>query len=208
MKKSYLLGAVCACLSSLVLPISVNAALLDFEGMNNSVTTYSADGYNFEFSFSGWFIGQYVSYNNNGTTVLNGQGAYSVTGLGNYVDISLTNGSTFDVSMFDASIMHNSFSSGSLFVTGLLSGGGTVTETVSLSNTYNTYSLPSAFTDLTSIRFGEMGGSPDWLGSAGISIDNIQFSTVPIPPALWLFGSGLLVLIGLTRRRKAVTPQF
>jgi hypothetical protein len=41
-----------------------------------------------------------------------------------------------------------------------------------------------------------------------IGIDNIRFgqnppAAVPIPPALWLFGSGLLGLIGIARRKKA-----
>jgi hypothetical protein len=38
----------------------------------------------------------------------------------------------------------------------------------------------------------------------GIEVDHVQFgAAVPIPASLWLFGSGLLGLIGLTRRRKA-----
>ena len=37
---------------------------------------------------------------------------------------------------------------------------------------------------------------------AGTYIANL--STVPIPPALWLFGSGLLGLIGVSRRRKSI----
>jgi hypothetical protein len=34
-----------------------------------------------------------------------------------------------------------------------------------------------------------------------ISLDRLQFNTVPLPPALWLFGSGLLGLIGMTKRK-------
>ena len=33
--------------------------------------------------------------------------------------------------------------------------------------------------------------------------DNVQFNTIPIPSALWLFSSGLLGLIGISRRKKA-----
>jgi hypothetical protein len=36
---------------------------------------------------------------------------------------------------------------------------------------------------------------------SGLLVDNI--SSVPIPPALWLFGSGLLGLAGMARRKKA-----
>ena len=33
-------------------------------------------------------------------------------------------------------------------------------------------------------------------------LDNIQLSSVPIPATVWLFGSGLLGLIGIARRKK------
>jgi hypothetical protein len=34
-------------------------------------------------------------------------------------------------------------------------------------------------------------------------VDNIRIEAVPVPAAVWLFGSGLLGLVGITRRRKA-----
>ena len=34
------------------------------------------------------------------------------------------------------------------------------------------------------------------------AIDNLVFSAVPIPAAIWLFGSGLLGLVGMARRKK------
>jgi hypothetical protein len=42
-------------------------------------------------------------------------------------------------------------------------------------------------------------------GPDTIGIDNfrIESSVVPIPPAIWLFGSGLLGLVGVARRKKA-----
>ncbi len=51
------------------------------------------------------------------------------------------------------------------------------------------------------INTNGLGGSSDNVG-----LDNIQFSqvsAVPVPAAAWLFGSGLLGLIGMARRRKA-----
>jgi len=38
------------------------------------------------------------------------------------------------------------------------------------------------------------------MGGSG-AIDNIRFTVVPIPPAAWLFGTGLIGLAGLARRR-------
>ena len=45
---------------------------------------------------------------------------------------------------------------------------------------------------------------PSWNGpslAATLGIDNI--TAVPVPAAFWLFGSGLLGLIGIARRKKA-----
>lgn len=39
-----------------------------------------------------------------------------------------------------------------------------------------------------------------WSGTT-VSVDAFQFNAVPIPAAFWLFGSGLIGLIGLARRR-------
>ena len=41
--------------------------------------------------------------------------------------------------------------------------------------------------------------------SGAVVIDDmvISYSSVPIPPAVWLFGTGLLGLIGVARRKKA-----
>jgi hypothetical protein len=38
----------------------------------------------------------------------------------------------------------------------------------------------------------------------GYSLDNVAFSPIPIPGALWLFGSGLLGLIALSKGKKRV----
>ena len=43
-----------------------------------------------------------------------------------------------------------------------------------------------------------------WHDSGGlVQLANISYNTVPIPASVWLFGSGLLGLIGIARRKKA-----
>ena len=49
--------------------------------------------------------------------------------------------------------------------------------------------------------FGFAGAPPPSLGQYGIEIS--QIAAVPVPAAVWLFGSGLLGLIGIARRKKA-----
>jgi hypothetical protein len=42
----------------------------------------------------------------------------------------------------------------------------------------------------------------DWLDADGIDI-GVRISAVPVPAAAWLFGSGLLGLVGIARKKKA-----
>ena len=53
-------------------------------------------------------------------------------------------------------------------------------------------------TTYTSGKFGFYTQSQD-----GVTFSNLMITAVPIPPAIWLFGSGLIGLIGLAGRKKA-----
>lgn len=41
-------------------------------------------------------------------------------------------------------------------------------------------------------------------GTEVTGLDNVLLATVPLPPAIWLFGSGLLWLVGIPRRKKRI----
>jgi len=53
-------------------------------------------------------------------------------------------------------------------------------------------------TTYTSGKFGFYTQSQD-----GVTFSNLMITAVPIPPAIWLFGSGLIGLIGIAKRRKS-----
>jgi hypothetical protein len=55
---------------------------------------------------------------------------------------------------------------------------------------------PLNFEDVLSLQLTVLPGDADF-----VKIDNIA-TTVPVPAAVWLFGSGLLGLIGIARRKK------
>ena len=53
------------------------------------------------------------------------------------------------------------------------------------------------------IRFANLDGSDSFGGRTGLSEVRFYASPVPVPAAVWLFGSGLLGLVGIARRKKA-----
>jgi hypothetical protein len=57
----------------------------------------------------------------------------------------------------------------------------------------------SGYTGISRIYFDDSSTS------AGLAFGEITFQPVPIPAAVWLFGSGLLGLAGMSRRKKAMT---
>ena len=61
------------------------------------------------------------------------------------------------------------------------------------------------FTGETFSTLGITPGTYEWAWGSGASADlfTLNVSAVPIPAAVWLFGSGLLGLIGVARRKKA-----
>jgi len=48
--------------------------------------------------------------------------------------------------------------------------------------------------------YGFADVSAPQLGQYGIEISSVEISQVPVPAALWLFGSGLIGLVGVMRR--------
>ena len=56
---------------------------------------------------------------------------------------------------------------------------------------------PAGFNSIT-FNFDIAGGY-----TGGMGVGNMTVSTIPVPAAIWLFGSGLVGLIGLARRKKS-----
>jgi hypothetical protein len=52
------------------------------------------------------------------------------------------------------------------------------------------------------LQIGFTNTATNFNGS-GVFYDNLNVSAVPVPAAAWLFGSGLLGLVGVARRRKS-----
>jgi hypothetical protein len=69
------------------------------------------------------------------------------------------------------------------------------------------YTLAIAITNVGRVVFdqGNSGVLPGTAsGSGGVVMTEFSYSVVPIPAAVWLFGSGLLGIFGLSKRKRAV----
>ena len=129
---------------------------------------------------------------------------------GDQFDIVESSASLFSLSQFDGAETHEGITSlyaEQIRVVGTYGGGGTVTADFTLDwfqdgddagNDFQTFFLPSSFTGLSSVTFSGIGvNSTDYF-----SLDNVVLnSAVPVPAAAWLFGSGLIGLIGIARRK-------
>jgi hypothetical protein len=61
--------------------------------------------------------------------------------------------------------------------------------------------LPNAAA--TAVRYGNAQGFSTWTLNSNGSLVYAAPSAVPVPAAVWLFGSGLLGLVGISRRKKS-----
>ncbi len=116
------------------------------------------------------------------------------------ITISKLSAGTFSVQSFDASEWYvDNTRNQDLQAIGVLSGGGTVTQTFITDSVFafETFTLSSSFTNLTSFSLIDNDSVMAW--------DNIvvdQQATVPEPTSLAVFGLGALGLVASRRRRK------
>jgi hypothetical protein len=178
---------------------------IDFEGVvadSDSlipVTPYTEDGYKITASdINGIFGKDWIGLNSNGSAVFgwcsNGISCESIESI-TLVESGGIN--PFDLLSLDSSNLNFEFA-GSLSGIGNYDGGGSISTTLVLStNTWNTYSFDSSWQGLSSVMIAPVTGNWD------PAIDNIVVNTVPIPAAVWLFGSALAGLGWLRRRKTA-----
>ncbi len=86
------------------------------------------------------------------------------------------------------------FSGGTFTLTGNINGGGTITETFTFLDRgqWDLYTLSSEWQNLDSVDF--------LATTTHLHFDNISVSQVPVPAAVWLFGSGLMGLLGMKKK--------
>lgn len=88
-------------------------------------------------------------------------------------------------------------------VGGLLSSNNSDQYHIGYADNGDVDTVVGKFNDPTASNWGSLGTSPVAADAALIYADFIPGATVPVPAAVWLFGSGLLGLVGMARRKKA-----
>jgi hypothetical protein len=196
---------------SLILPLvllffggTAHAVTIDFEDILPTyfgLSTYQEDGFTLTSNVPD---GTIIDVNNDvrGNLGIFSGGTNSQTMVWGEINtlstISITNDAAtpFYLLALDASSMGNA--SGQLTLTGTLAGGGTVQQVLNLNSALTTYNI-TGLNGLSGLDISFDGGAY----FAPFDLDNVQLSIVPVPAAVWLFGSALVGLAGWSRRRIA-----
>jgi hypothetical protein len=112
------------------------------------------------------------------------------------VTFSKSNGSAFNLGEFDYAFAGNG--DWSVTLSGVKSGGSNVSLDLTLSEIdgrYSNYSATSLFTNIVSFSIQNNASAPP------MALDNIVLTAVPVPAAVWLFGSALAGLGWLRRKQ-------
>ena len=134
---------------------------------------------------------------------------YEADGIGSAIDLSAYDRIYFDwaADLEDASVRVRIFSpnpeaTGAVWTdinwTGLPSTGGTTPSDLQRQST-----MLIDWTGVDATNIIRLDFRVDGVANLDSTIDNITLSSIPIPPTIWLFGSGLLGLVGISRRKKA-----
>lgn len=188
--------------TTLVLSTSVNAALinLDFEEINNTnlaVSGRSLDtqGFNLNNDFNNsssilhWARTSSYNADPDGVTFTHGFTGTTTT-------LTQLNGGTFDLFSIDFGDVYNTGVSQNISINAVTNSGSLLSTVVSTDSIIGLETFILNWSNILSASWTETSGSY-------LQLDNISVSSVPVPAAVWLFGTGLVGLIGVARRKKA-----
>lgn len=201
--KSILLAA-----TALVLSTSANAVVIEFDDITKTATAPITDGYD-GFNWGGINVGGGTPPWWPGSGFENGRvsGKYVAWQSGVLQSaISLSGGGVFD---FNGAYFTAAWNTGlNITVDGLLNNS-LIYSSISSFNTDAPTWFNLNFSGIDKLLISAIGGVNAGLGGAGVfwAMDNFTYNeeipAVPVPAAVWLFGSGLIGLIGIARRKKA-----
>jgi hypothetical protein len=172
---------------------AANAAsvIVDFNGVpaGYPVATLDSDGFRFTAGTEDFAVGE--NFGPAATTAL------AISGVDSTMDL-LVNG-TFSLDTFKMRTFTGEDED--IVVTGYFQSGGLITRNLTITSSYApTYEFAAAWQGLVSIQFDTSGGSPVYVDNI---VTDVVASVVPVPAAVWLFGSALAGLGWLRRKQTA-----
>lgn len=202
MKKSRLPGALCVDIFSVfvlptrialigVLPVCLVATMSSAQASLIGDTVYSYHEFPTQFSDH--------SGNDSAVVTADSSDIMDPHGYGSY---------TIDVNSDTITIIHNqlywniSEDFNGMFIDSLNDSSGNPLSSVSVITDISNWSDSLLSFDEDSIWINLIYPNDQQLGVGNITL-SLDFASVPIPAAAWLFGSGLLGLVGMARRKKA-----
>ena len=224
MKKSRLLGAVCACILGFISSLS-HAITLHTSDFINDATRANFNGFESIPNDGDQYTGGSGPYIEDGISVeqIDGDGGndiwvtfsaathegsyswYPVGGDSGYTMITMADGSDFTNIGFYAGTGAAGVSS--IIFDLLLDGASVYSGSTPFTGVNNNIPMYIGFSgggfDSVLVRDNCSGSTMYDGGCNALTLDAIETSSaVPIPTAFWLFGSGLLGLTGIARRKK------
>lgn len=126
------------------------------------------------------------------------------TGTGSGFSVSSTDGGQSGIWVIsDPAITHLAFKADTYFILGKVTTGSGAWEMDPATWDLSLATCPAA---ICTVDPGPRAYVPaDFLNGGGqiADLSNLRaFSVIPVPPAVWLFGSGLVGLVGISRRKK------
>lgn len=206
--------------------IAAPVALLMFAGTAQAVSL----GTNGDFE-SGAFDGSWVTFPNAGTTTIISPGSNGSTYAGEASAINVPTGATMKFANVGAGLLipgqdftvnfdwkgtngiggvidirvFSELSAGGVSKTDILAGGTGAGLTADWTNfgLVNLTTGPDVSGGVTVEFTAICGADPGCFSNLAIDNVEVNASVIPVPAAVWLFGSGLIGLIGIARRRKS-----